>query len=263
MVSRFGYSTELTIRDEETANRLAKAFNHAVELCGGGSKRPFLSFAMKLSTGAVFFIFLGIQDVPTLAQQNIPPPPKPKVDGPSLEVTMKFIQDKLSGQGIVSTILIRRNTLKNEESVPMKFQWIVTEASAVPGSCKMSLHQKDVLPNSGGVVDNDLLLFFADVASIEAMSEQELMSREMAKSGEPELVADGQPAVYVLNISMSSGKTVELWQHLTPTNKPASVSYKLPNHVTLYFQEEQLAERMAKALVHAVELCGGGSKDPF
>jgi hypothetical protein len=29
------------MRDEETANRMAKAMNHAAELCGGGSKGPF------------------------------------------------------------------------------------------------------------------------------------------------------------------------------------------------------------------------------
>jgi len=27
--------------------------------------------------------------------------------------------------------------------------------------------------------------------------------------------------------------------------------------------DESLANRIAKALVHAVELCGGGSKEPF
>jgi hypothetical protein len=33
---------------------------------------------------------------------------------------------------------------------------------------------------------------------------------------------------------------------------------------TLVFFDEQLANRVAKALVHAVELCGGGTKpEPF
>jgi hypothetical protein len=31
----------------------------------------------------------------------------------------------------------------------------------------------------------------------------------------------------------------------------------------VYFREEDAAQRMAKAMVHAVELCGGGDKDPF
>jgi hypothetical protein len=38
-----------------------------------------------------------------------------------------------------------------------------------------------------------------------------------------------------------------------------------PHHTfnTFYFLDEDLANRVAKAFVHAVELCGGGSKDPF
>jgi peptidyl-prolyl cis-trans isomerase A (cyclophilin A) len=31
----------------------------------------------------------------------------------------------------------------------------------------------------------------------------------------------------------------------------------------LYFNDEDMADHLAKAMVHAVELCGGGSKDPF
>jgi hypothetical protein len=34
-----GKTNGLTIRDEETANRVAKAMIHAVELCGGGAKK--------------------------------------------------------------------------------------------------------------------------------------------------------------------------------------------------------------------------------
>jgi hypothetical protein len=36
-----GGQSFLFFRDEEIANRIAKAMNHAVELCGGGSKDPF------------------------------------------------------------------------------------------------------------------------------------------------------------------------------------------------------------------------------
>ena len=30
-----------------------------------------------------------------------------------------------------------------------------------------------------------------------------------------------------------------------------------------YFADEQMGDRLAKAVVHAVELCGGGSQYPF
>jgi hypothetical protein len=31
----------------------------------------------------------------------------------------------------------------------------------------------------------------------------------------------------------------------------------------LHFRDEETASRLAKALTHAIELCGGGNKDPF
>jgi hypothetical protein len=31
----------------------------------------------------------------------------------------------------------------------------------------------------------------------------------------------------------------------------------------IYFRDEELAQRVATAMVHAIELSGGGSKDPF
>jgi hypothetical protein len=31
----------------------------------------------------------------------------------------------------------------------------------------------------------------------------------------------------------------------------------------LFFSSEEIANRIAKAMVHAVELCGGGNKEPF
>jgi hypothetical protein len=31
----------------------------------------------------------------------------------------------------------------------------------------------------------------------------------------------------------------------------------------VYFADEDTANRVAKAMIHAVELCGGGDKDPF
>jgi len=39
---------------------------------------------------------------------------------------------------------------------------------------------------------------------------------------------------------------------------------KDPNPDQLFFRDSEMANRIAKALVHAVELCGGGSQpEPF
>jgi hypothetical protein len=33
--------------------------------------------------------------------------------------------------------------------------------------------------------------------------------------------------------------------------------------VPIFILDDELTQRLAKAIVHAVELCGGGDKDPF
>jgi hypothetical protein len=36
---------------------------------------------------------------PALGQKKVPPPPKPTDSGPTLEVTLKFVQDKIAEDG--------------------------------------------------------------------------------------------------------------------------------------------------------------------
>jgi hypothetical protein len=51
------------------------------------------------------------------AQQTVPPPPKPADDGPSLEVTMKFIQEKLNAIGPLRYSVSRRAVDADSDSV--------------------------------------------------------------------------------------------------------------------------------------------------
>src|ERR1022692_5124699 len=62
--------------------------------------------------------------------QDVPPPPKPKDDGPSLEVTMKFIQDKLAEVGRVNWVAyVHDSTNGNDWTEKMS-----TEASRIQAS---------------------------------------------------------------------------------------------------------------------------------
>jgi hypothetical protein len=50
-----------------------------------------------------------------------------------------------------------------------------------------------------------------------------------------------------------------------PFHEPPRVVDTKGHQLTLilYFDDEDTADRVAKALIHAVELCGGGNDDPF
>ena len=67
-----------------------------------------------------------------------------------------------------------------------------------------------------------------------------------------------RPAVYILLIKMVPGKTAHFHSRIDETESDMELG-----EVYVLFLDEDLSQRVAKALVHAVELCGGGDKDPF
>jgi len=50
-----------------------------------------------------------------ISQTAVPPPPMPAADGPSLAVTMQFIQDKMNAQGKINHTLNTHDNAKGED----------------------------------------------------------------------------------------------------------------------------------------------------
>src|SRR5579862_4083199 len=77
--------------------------------------------------------------LPIAVAQEIPPPPKPADDGPSLEATMKFIQDKLNEQGKVDYVVTMRNSRTNAAtSDPSSHSRTIADLDANAASCTVS-----------------------------------------------------------------------------------------------------------------------------
>jgi hypothetical protein len=197
----------------------------------------------------------------TILAQDVPLPPKP-AEGPSLEVTMKFIKDQLNGQGKVGTIHTSHNIITGKDSGPWKYSWEVStdfEAS----SCQMSWRQFFQWPNPAATDEYRLSLSLREVSRLEVLPLREQYNRNAAKRGTPESVSETSPEVYSVTVYMAPGRSVHGNLHRTHVDEsPTDEDYHQTN-VQFQFLEEQLAHRVANALVHAVELCGGGSKDPF
>jgi len=51
------------------------------------------------------FAVLAVSTVLAQERKAVPPPPKPTDDGPSREVSMKFIQDKMNDDGTVGYVI--------------------------------------------------------------------------------------------------------------------------------------------------------------
>src|SRR5580700_11220871 len=69
---------------------------------GRAKMQSWCSKAMKRGLMAIGFAVLAVSWALAQQKKSVLPPPKPADEGPSLEVTMKFIQDKLNDVGAVN-----------------------------------------------------------------------------------------------------------------------------------------------------------------
>ena len=181
---------------------------------------------MRMTTWLLSFVLLTTTAVP---QQSVPPPPNPSADNaPSLEVTMKFIQDGILGQ----------HTYAGE------YRAVQADAS----HCTLSWTTVDTHDKSP--------LF----------TEQKVSFNDIAKL---EVAYDEVAANWNLELYAAVGKTVTV--HLYAPKKDGPCEYckkKVEKRFErsrwfIYFTCEEIANREAKAMLHAAELCGGGKKSSF
>ncbi len=185
---------------------------------------------------AVFFaVLLSNQAV---AQQSIAPPPKPADNGPTLAVTMQFIQDKMNEQGKINFALYTHDNSSGEDWPVYQISIEVTNVIAYPATCRISWHK--VTTNGGKVgINRDFSLDLHNVQTFEVRTSTYEAKMEDTANGHSALDKRQDPPYFA--VTARSKENAE-----TP----------------FFFTNEEMANRVAKAMVHAVELCGGGRKDP-
>jgi hypothetical protein len=74
-------------------------------------------------------------------------------------------------------------------------------------------------------------------------------------------VYQDDPPLYELIVHFVAGKSVR--RHIQTVNSSKRGTTESDDSIqefALHFRDEDTADRVAKAFVHAIELCGGGSK---
>jgi hypothetical protein len=182
-----------------------------------------------------------------LAQKSVPPPAKPADNGPSLEVTMKFIQEKLNDQGTFNYVEFIHDDADGSDWTR---RWSETQASfkADPGTCTVGYHynvvtdKKDDSPRQ-----YDLGFSLREVKALSVMTSHQAKTTQMNDRGYAWTIRT-VPTFFVLRVTTVDSSPAKL--RVPPSD--------------LNFHDEDTANRVARALNHAVELCGGGEKDePF
>jgi hypothetical protein len=175
------------------------------------------------------------------APTNPPAAGAPNTNGPTLEVTMKFIQDKLSEVGTVNFAGYIHDSASNQDGV-QKLSSTTSNVVANSGACSLTYHR--LVFNGGRKEHNeDVLINLRDVKSIAVLPDEQDWQEYLVKTGDTTKTVKDVPDIYVLNIKLPKG---------------------VDHSIRIY--EQEMADRIAKAMVHAVELCGGGSnnqQEPF
>jgi hypothetical protein len=171
-----------------------------------------------------------------------PPRPHASASAPTLAQTLLFIQDKLSSQP--ATVYKRHLTSDYEhKEVIVEDERLLSDVRVYAQDCSFSFHWTGSITMAGQpkhtYTDQDDTVALAAVETVEVLPEEE----DLRRSEKPGAyrVTQVDPPVTALLIHMTDGKDT----------------------FTLYFHDPDLADRVAKAIVHAVELCGGGDHEPF
>jgi tetratricopeptide (TPR) repeat protein len=157
--------------------------------------------------------------------------------GPSLEVTMKFIQDKLNDVGPMNFAVYVH---ADGKGYLVQHKVALSNVVADAETCHINYRKEEVQPGALTSL-NENSFYLVQVADIQVMTyDQEVKEIDTSK-GHTDWTERADPALFVMKVN----------------RKDKAVN-------RFFFYSEDLANRVAKAMTHAVELCGGGDEtEPF
>jgi hypothetical protein len=190
---------------------------------------------MKTSRGIVFIFGLMALSA-SFAQQPAPPQPKPAAKGPSLAETMLLIQKELNAVGRLSFVVHIFD--KEEGNGISKYIEERSKVAADPATCTIRYHWWRSM--HGDVVnDEDITFSLRDVLGIAMMNEDQAEN----KQSEEEQIPPEERKNYHLKFVPQ--------EYVVMMRKPDD------NIEGFIFSDKKQATRVALAMGHAIELCGG------
>jgi hypothetical protein len=192
----------------------------------------------KTSRNITSIFAFALMSISTIhAQQAVVPPPRPADSGPSLEKTMQFIQENAAEGKLSYTAFV---TDASQQGVEWKNQFTVEMSNLVAdaGACRITYHWR-AQENGKRIDDADYSLALKDVKEILVLPQDQNQNQVDSRNGHIDWNSRIAPNLFTLI-----------------ARRPRGV-------VNVFlFSDEEMANRVAKAITHAVELCGGG-KDAF
>ena len=217
-------------------------------------------------------VTLALMLVPavTSGQQAVPPPPRPAepppaAAGPSLEVTLQYLKTKIEGIGQLHYCAAFYTSAATGGIVCADYTQSSFQAAGDSASCVLRLDFKqDQDSHSFKLPLGDISRI--DMTSVNALNRESLQGRQ----NDPDLPAlnihFSKPSVQVHTASVVTvPDTSQKVDKTHPQQMIQRVEEKdfLLKDYSIVFDDADAADRVAKALTHASELCGAGSKELF
>jgi hypothetical protein len=184
---------------------------------------------MKMKLWLTPLLACGIASM-ALGQQTAAP--QPAVSGPSLAVTMQFLQSTLNEQGKLSWTTHYHDSADGTNwtyALTFEASKVVADASA----CTIGFHNN--ITRDGVVLfDTDASFNLHDVQDLTLTTGDQRQNKNDAAAGHPTWTAKIDPPIFDLVVKGQG--TAEFY---------------------FFFFNEDAANRVTKAMGHAVELCGG------
>jgi hypothetical protein len=212
-----------------------------------------------------------------VSQTPVAPPPRPPEDRPSLEVTLRFIVDKLNGQGKVGYL----TTYSNQPGLTMRAHSLYSDVAGDPATCVLRssaimemVSAAEATADSAGqpgsshethtVNTATITIPLKQISKITVEPFQDFVNRRAVENLHPERVATVSPAVVNLSVEASE-KVISIHTSFELKGHTPIVGDSMARQYGFIIRDEDTADRLARALTNAVELCGGGKKaqEPF
>lgn len=203
-------------------------------------------------------------------QQSDPAVANSAESGPTLAATMQFIQEKLSEQGPVGWAESNNSNGMTQHRIAQ-----LSDVMAEPAACTLyttetvdstiDLPKGKVLKAGVTVDDLHTRILETDTTSLKQTEKitveklQDMTNQGYAEAAHPEITVTLTPQIFYVKLWASNA--VFTIHTSTTKGKQTTVEKDITSKtIGISFRDEDTATRVAKAMTHAMELCGGGTK---
>jgi hypothetical protein len=182
------------------------------------------------------------QGIPTTPAQNDvkqQPANSQPANGPSLEETMQFIKNQLVANSAINFVTFRQNT-NDGTTINNTFNVYLSDIHVDTAACRINYHYKTL---GDGKVRNDYdqSLILGETKDLLIDTEDKGLIQLYARTGHPEISVTTNPSIVDLTVRRKNSSKTDVFR----------------------FMDNNIADRVATAFTHAIELCGGGEKSPY